>query len=168
MGELFSGILGGAAETAGSASAGAGAFGVGTAGTGATAAGGAASFGAGLDFAAEAMAKDGMGAVAGQSGVKDFFAQAFQNAKQDASDLIDRNVVRDASGEVDSWKTAGNIGYNGAKNLLATAAAGAGARGGDNSQDTPQNVEAAKPVPQQSVAPDAEAELNKLRNRMNA
>lgn len=166
MGEMFAGLLGGAAETAGAVSAEAGAFGVGAAETGATAFGGAASFGAGVDFASEAMAKEGMGAVAGQSGVKDFFAQAFDNAKQDASALIDRNVVRDAAGDVDGWKTAGNMGYNGAKTLIAKAASGGG--GGGDREDTPQKIDAPAPTQAQAVAPDAEAELNKLRNRMNA
>ena len=113
-----------------------------------------------VDFAAE------NGEYAG-SKAKDFFSQAWDNAKNDIGERLDKVIVRDESGGIDGWKTAGNIGYEGGKAILSRSFAGG--EGGDQAQMP--DMSQAKPPPFQQAEtnmPDAENELNKLRNRMNS
>ena len=97
---------------------------------------------------------------------KDFFSQAWDNAKSDIGEKVDKMVVRDESGKIDGGKTAGNLGYEGAKALMSRAFAS----GGGEEDQLPDMSQAKAPPVQQAEAamPDAENELNKLRNMMNS
>lgn len=102
-------------------------------------------------------------------GAKDFFAQGWENAKNDFGEKLDGIVVKDTKGDIDGWKTAGNVAYHGSKALLAAGFAG-GNKGGvgqvppDHSQDQSDPVQQADTA----IAKNAEEELNKLRSKINA
>lgn len=100
-------------------------------------------------------------------GAKDFFAQGWDNAKKDFGERLDNIMVKDESGNIDGWKTAGNVAYQSGKALLSSNFAG---NGGGAKVSMDQSQAQATPLPQTetAVAPNAEDELNKLRNRINA
>lgn len=189
-------LLGGAASSLGGA-AGAGAAGAGAAGAGATAGAamgggmaagaaaegagaalgsgigagasaigaGAASEGAGTAMGAAAVG-EGLSAASGE-GAKGFFSQAWDMAKEDIKDTAEKNfIVRDAEGNIDKGKTAGKTGYTLAKRAILSS-------GGGEAESAPipqpEDMSHAAPAETSGVtAPDAEDELNKLRNRINS
>ena len=105
------------------------------------------------------------------SGAKNFLAQGWENAKKDFGEkldnIVDNIVVKDESGNIDGWKTAGNAAYHGGKALLASSFSGGGNGGQDAFSQAPAQT---APVQNADTSenPDAEEELNKLRNKMNA
>lgn len=95
------------------------------------------------------------------NGAKGFFSQAWDNAKQDVVNYGKQFVAKDEAGNVDGWGTAGNVGYHAAKNALLSSGAG----GGSTEEPLPDMPQAARAPA--AEAPNAEDELNRLRNRMN-
>lgn len=63
----------------------------------------------------EAAAGEGAGLL---NGPKDFFAQAWQNTKDDLGNAWDDVAIKNPDGSVNGWKTAGNLGYKTAKGLV--------------------------------------------------
>ena len=95
----------------------------------------------------------------GSGGVKDFFSQAWDNAKND----LGKNVVRNADGSVNYGRTAGNFGYGIGKAALLKAI-------NAKDQEMPDQNQQQQPPPMkfsQAEPVNAEDELNRLRNRMN-
>lgn len=72
------------------------------------------------------------------NGPKDFFAQTWQNAKDDLGQAWDDVAVKNPDGSTNGWKTAGNIGYKTAKSLVMGV--GNAALSGGGGQKQTQNV----------------------------
>lgn len=113
------------------------------------------------DMGAKIGEKAGAAVDYAANGTKNFFSQAWKNTKQDVVNYGKQFVAKDEAGNVDGWGTAGNVGYHIAKNALLSSGAG----GGSTEEPLPDMPQAARAPAVE--APNAEDELNRLRNRMN-
>lgn len=116
----------------------------------------------GAGAAGSSMAAEGAGAL---SSTKDFFSQAWNAAKNEGKEMFGKFVARDENGGIDAGATA----YKSGKAMLSRAYADGGDMGSVQQPMPDMSLGRAQEAPQAeaAAAPNAEDELNKLRNRMN-